>query len=171
MAQEPAAAVLNLLAQGGEGRLPGKAGSAGTAAGRGSSCNEVTASSARCSPRFPRSTGAPKRVLCHTGSGTSSQNKEKTKYALLHHDTRTLQILKNKREQDSGFPGALFQASVLAGGSWEELISCRSWCPSSGGSCGLVAVRDQGEDNSFRFFRDFDNRQQTASLACGNRDA
>lgn len=112
-----------------------------------------------------------KRPVCHTGWGASSQKEKLTKYALLHHGTRTLQILKNKWEQDSDFSRASFQTSVLAGDSWKQLISCRSWCPSSGGSHGLVAVRDQGEDNSFRCFRDFDNRQQTASLTCGNRDA
>lgn len=102
-----------------EGMYPGKADSAGNC------CREVlqlqaamklTASSVCSSPRSPRSTGGSQEAgLPHRIR--SKQPKSGAKNALLHHDTRTLQILRNKWEQD------LFLQSFISGVSisWGQL--------------------------------------------------
>lgn len=68
-------------------------------------------------PGSPGAQVGAKRLICHTGLGASKQKEELTKYALLHHDTRTLQILKDKWEQE------WFLRSVVSGLSigWGQL--------------------------------------------------
>lgn len=94
------------------------------------SCSEASCKLSTLFPQVPQE--RVKRLICHTGWGASRQKEELTKYALLHHDTGTLRILKNKWEQDwflqsftSGVSigwGQLEAADIL-----QELVSLHCW--------------------------------------------